>query len=144
MYNPEFWEIPLDHADLAKFSNESGIWFESGEDREDRYVWEDRGSRLVGRVYDSLSESLTPKQREAVILYFAHGKTQQEIADIMGISRRVVSQHLFGICRNGKQIGGAINKIRKICARRGLDIRLELFSMPARLGGSPSYMTSDA
>lgn len=144
MYNPEFWEVPLDHADLAKFSNESGIWFETREDREDRYIREDRVNHLVDKVYGVLSELLTPKQCQVVVLYFGHGKTQQEIADILGISRRVVSQHLFGICRNGKHIGGAVNKLRKVCAQRGLDIRAEAFGINPALKASPQYLTPDA
>lgn len=122
MYNPEFWEIPLDHADLAKFSNESALWFETGEDREDRYRWEDRNNILTDKLGGVFSEFLTPKQYEVVRLYFVQGKTQQEIADIIGISRRVVSQHLFGICRNGKHVGGAVNKLRKVCAQKGIEI----------------------
>ena len=64
--------------------------------------------------------ALTERQREALILYFLHQKTQEEVAQIMGISRRVVSQHLFGVCRGGKQVGGAIKKIRKLCREQGI------------------------
>jgi len=71
-------------------------------------------------MYDFLSQYLTQKQCEVVVLYFIYQKTQQEVAEILGISRRVVSQHLFGICRNGKQVGGAIKKLRKICDRYGI------------------------
>jgi DNA-binding CsgD family transcriptional regulator len=122
MYNPEFWEVPLDQVDLERFPNERGIWFETREDQEGRYAWEDRVNDLTDKLYGVLSEFLTPKQCEVVILYFGHQKTQQEIADILGISRRVVSQHLFGICRNGKHIGGAVNKLRKVCEKQGLAI----------------------
>lgn len=122
MFNPEFWEIQLEQFALEQFSNESGIWFETGIDQEDRYDREDRVSDLADQVYGFLSEFLTQKQTEVVILYFLYGKTQQEISEIIGISRRVVSQHLFGICRNGKHIGGAMNKLRKLCAQRGIDL----------------------
>lgn len=100
------------------------MWYETRADREDRYEWEDQINGLADRVHAILSEFLTRKQCEAVILYFLHQKTQQEIAEILGISRRVVSQHLFGICRNGKQIGGAINKLRKLCAQKGIDLAM--------------------
>jgi RNA polymerase sigma factor (sigma-70 family) len=70
---------------------------------------------LIGR-------SLTEKQRQVLFLYYLHQKTQEEVGQILGISRRVVSQHLFGICRRGKQVGGAINKIRKLCRQQGLSL----------------------
>ena len=131
MYNPEFWEIQFEQGDLEKFSNESGIWFETREDQEGRYKREDQVSDLADEIYGFLSEFLTQKQTEVVILYFLHKKTQQEIAEILGISRRVVSQHLFGICRNGKHIGGAVNKLRKLCAQR--DISLSRFDFDVLL-----------
>ena len=48
------------------------------------------------------------------MLYFLHDKTQEEVAEIMGINRRVVSQHLFGIRCNGRQVGGAIARLRTL------------------------------
>ncbi len=123
MYNPDFWEVQLDQADLEKIPNEAGLWFESGEDREQRYLWEDRVEDLAFRVVSVVSKSLTEKQREATLLYFCCKKTQREIAQIMGISRRVVSQHLFGITRNGKQVGGAVQKLRKLCRERGIAVQ---------------------
>ncbi len=123
MYNPEFWEIRLDQVDLERFPNEANIWYETGEDRAHRYRREDRVDELADALYDFLSLYLTRKQCEVVVLYFIYQKTQQEVAEILGISRRVVSQHLFGICRNGKHVGGAVNKLRKLCARHGIDFR---------------------
>lgn len=125
MYNPEFWEIRLDQVDLEQFPNEANIWYETGEDRVHRYQREDRVDELADAVYDFLSQYLTRKQCEVVVLYFIYQKTQQEVAEILGISRRVVSQHLFGICRDGKHIGGAVNKLRKMCARHGIDFQPE-------------------
>jgi|GEM_PF-687806 len=122
MYNPDFWEVRVDPADLEQFSNEAGAWFESGEEREARYRWEDRVQDVtphVMRVIDS--DTLTQRQREAVVLYFLHRKTQQEIAQILGVSRRVLSQHLFGISRNGKHVGGAVKKLRKRCTEQGVE-----------------------
>ncbi|MDE2847168.1 MAG: sigma-70 family RNA polymerase sigma factor [Gemmatimonadetes bacterium] len=123
MYNPEFWEIRLDQVDLEQYPNEANIWYETGEDRVHRYQREDRVDELADAVYDFLSQYLTQKQCEVVVLYFIYQKTQQETAEILGISRRVVSQHLFGICRGGKHIGGAVNKLRKLCARHGIDFQ---------------------
>jgi len=53
------------------------------------------------------------------MLYFLHDKTQEEVAEIMGINRLVVSQHLFGIRRNGRQVGGAPSPACGPCAGSG-------------------------
>lgn len=122
MYNPDFWEVVLDQSDLEQIPNERGIWFESPEDRDDRYRIEDRNLTVARSVYREVLGSLTQKQREAVTLYFEHGKTQQEISAILGMSRRVVSQHIFGITRNGKCVGGAVKKMRSQCRKSGIAI----------------------
>ena len=122
MYNPDFWEIQVDPAGLEKYPNEAGVWFETDEDQETRYRWEDQVQDLTPRVLEVITGALTDKQREAVVLYFLHRKTQQEIAQILGVSRRVLSQHLFGISRNGKHVGGAVKKLRKRCTEQGIQI----------------------
>ena len=123
MYNSDFWEVRLNQCELEKMSGEDGLWFESGDDRRLRYAWEDRVAEVTFRILEAVPGCLTEKQREATLLYFCHGKTQREIAGIMGISRRVVSQHLFGITRGGRQVGGAIRKLRKFCEDEGLGFR---------------------
>ena len=121
MYNPDFWEVRLEPHDLAQYPNESGIWFDDIiEEEPNRHPPTRPLHTLVNPIMDLIGQALTKKQREALLLYFMHDKTQEEIAEIMSISRRVVSQHLFGICRNGKQVGGAIKKIRKLCRERGI------------------------
>lgn len=120
MYHPDFWEVQLEQRELEKVPNEDGLWFESREDRRLRYMWEDRVAAAALRILAAVPGCLTEKQREATLLYFCHGKTQREIAEIMGISRRVVSQHLFGITRGGRKVGGAVRKLRKFCKDEGL------------------------
>ena len=123
MYNPDFWEVQIEQSDLEKMSSEVGLWFESNEDQKLRYEWEDRVGQLIPSLDTLIHRGLTQKQFEAMMLYFKFGKTQQEISEILGISRRVVSQHLFGITRNGKCVGGAVKKIQKLCKDQGLSIQ---------------------
>ncbi len=118
MFNPDFWEVRLDPEDLERFSNEASIWFNQTE--EERPARPAPLETLLNPVMDIIHNGLTDKQRQVLLLYYMHQKTQEEVAEIMGISRRVVSQHLFGICRDGKRVGGAITKIRKLCTRQGL------------------------
>ena len=77
MYNPEFWEIQLDQVDLEQYPNEANIWYETGEDRVHRYQREDRVDELADAVYDFLSQYLTQKQCEVVVLYFIYQKTNR-------------------------------------------------------------------
>ena len=122
MYNPDFWEVQFDQSDLEMMPDDVGLWYESPEDQHSRYDREDRVKRLIPQIDILLNRSLTQKQFEATVLYFKYGKTQREISEIMGISRRVVSQHLFGITRNGKSVGGAVKKLRKLCRKHGIVI----------------------
>lgn len=119
MFNPDFWEVQLDPADLERYSAAAGLWHEDDEDQRLRHHGRERTESLMPPVLD-LVDTLTQRQREAVMLYFLHDKTQEEVAEIMGINRRVVSQHLFGIRRNGRQVGGAIARLRTLCRKRGI------------------------
>jgi len=49
-------------------------------------------------------ESMTDKQREVFILYYQYGYTQQEIADIIGISQRAVNYRLEGAITHVKKV----------------------------------------
>ena len=122
MFNPDFWEVRLDPQDLDQYANEAGLWFEVSEDTQARLQPSPRLQRLLPPLMDLIGQALTEKQRQVLFLYYLHQKTQEEEGQILGISRRVVTQHLFGICRQGKQVGGALNKIRKLCRQRGLGI----------------------
>ena len=119
-FNPDFWEIPVDFDTLAEFDVSHAIWHETEEERESRWMREDRQEQFMPKLMDIIENELTPKQRQAIILYFFARKTQEEIGQIMGIPHQVVSQHIHGIRRNGKKIGGAIARIRKACERRGI------------------------
>ena len=122
MFNPDFWEVRLDPQDLDQYANEAGLWFEASEDTQARLQPSPRLQRLLPPLMDLIGQALTEKQRQVLFLYYLHQKTQEEVGQILGISRRVVSQHLFGICRQGKQVGGAVNKIRKLCRQQGLGL----------------------
>ena len=118
MYNPDFWEVQLDPVDLDRYPAEAGLWHETGNEQRQRH--ESTQRQVLSPVMDLVSTALTDRQREATLLYFLCEKTQEEVAEIMGISRRVVSQHIFGICRNGKRVGGAIGKLKKACRHFGI------------------------
>ncbi len=119
-FNSDFWEIPVPPEFFDQLTTEDYFWYRAPDDE---YMAARRAKRqaVLEQIRQIIAKELTERQTECIHLYFYKGKTQEEIGDILGISRRVVSQHLFGITRNGKQIGGAINKIRKVCRKLGIE-----------------------
>ena len=117
---PRFREILLDNNKLDKFPYESLFSYQSPEERQKQLQRESERKQILNIVLDIIESELTQLQRDCIKLYFLQEKTQAEVAEILGISRRVVSQHIYGIRRDGKRIGGAIKKIRKVCKKRGV------------------------
>lgn len=119
-FNPDFWEIPVPPDFFDQLTTEDYLWYRAPDDE---YTEARRAKRkaVLEQIRQIIAKELTERQTECIQLYFYKGKTQEEIGSILGISRRVVSQHLFGVTRNGKQIGGAINKIRKVCRKLGVE-----------------------
>ena len=62
-----------------------------GEDPETIYIRKETRREML--------ESMTEKQREVFILYYQYGYTQQEIADMLGISKQSVNERLEGSVR---------------------------------------------
>ncbi len=119
-FNPQFWEILVDPEILDQFSDEVLPWYEPTEARQYREKRHAERQVILTAIREIIDSSLTPIQKQCVEQYFFQQRTQEEIAQCLGISRRVVGQHLFGVRRSGKHVGGAINKIRKICCKRGI------------------------
>ena len=115
---PQFWEILLDNNELDKLPYKCLFSSESQEYPKNR-----ERKQILNLVLEIIESELTQRQRECIKLYFLQENTQAEVAEILGISRRVVSQHIYGICRDGKRIGGAIKKIKKVCKKRGICIK---------------------
>ena len=119
-FNPDFWEILVPSTYFHQLCNEDQIQYESPEHRELQLERRAKKETVLAQIREIIDEELTAIQRNCVMLYFFEGQTQERIASTLGISRRVVSQHLFGVKRKGKCVGGAINKLRKVCTKRGV------------------------
>lgn len=65
-------------------------------------------------VREAVANALTPKQREAVELFFFEGFSQSEIARRLGVSQQVVQKRLYGVRRRGVMIGGALPRLREV------------------------------
>jgi RNA polymerase sigma factor (sigma-70 family) len=119
-FDPRFWEILFPPGEMDNFSQEEAIWRETEAERESRYNKEDEKREIGPLIMEIIENDLTEMQRNCIKMYFLCGRTQQEVARELGISRRVVTQHIYGIHRRGKRVGGGIKKIRKICEERGI------------------------
>lgn len=121
-FDSTFWEILFAPGQLDKFSQDDAIWRETEEERKLRYEKEDRKREIAPLIMDIIENDLTEMQRSCIKLHFLRRRTREEIANTLGISRRVVTQHIYGIRRGGKRVGGGIKKIRKICEKRGISL----------------------
>ena len=92
-------------------------WYDYNHDARHRAEMTTIHQEIIPVIRRIIRIELTERQREVLTLSFFHGHTQEQIANELNISQPTVSQHLNGKKRNGKVIGGAIRKIRKVLRR---------------------------
>ena len=117
-FNPDFWEIPTGSRFIESVPADRALWFETEQDRTRRYAMQDFFDSVKPVVRGVIDSHLTSRQREVVRLYFLQGQTQEDIASTLNLSQSTVSRHLFGTVRNGKKVGGAVQKLRKVIERK--------------------------
>jgi predicted transcriptional regulator len=88
---------------------------------------------IIENIKNQIFPGLTSRQQQVIQLYFEYQLRQVQIAKILGISQSTVSQHISGKKRNGKKIGGSINKIRKTILQKSYCRRIS--------SSSPEYMS---
>jgi len=119
-FNPDFWEIPTDLRIIDRVASTQALWFETEVDRERRYAMKDFFEEVTPTVREIIAAKLTPRQREILSLYYFDGMTQEDIAAHLRVSQSTVSRHLFGTVRDGRKVGGAIPKLRKVIDKANL------------------------
>jgi RNA polymerase sigma factor (sigma-70 family) len=119
-FNPDFWEVTVSQESWQRFSTEDHLYYEEPGEVEKRHEQTERATALWPRVRAVMDNVLTARQREVLYLYFFEGLNQREIGQKLGISQQSVSEHLYGKTRNGRAVGGALRKLRKACAKRGV------------------------
>lgn len=116
-YNPDFWEIPTDLTTLDRVAATDGLYYETELDKQRRYALTTFFEEVAPVVRNLIDDTLTQRQQEVLKLYYYYGKTQEDIAVILNLSQSTVSRHLYGTVRDGKKVGGALTKLRKIIER---------------------------
>ena len=123
-YNPDFWEVSVSPDILESVLEAPDMLERLLVTPEESRAVQDRQlvkQQAVEVIRELIRTRLSPRQRRIVELYFYQEKTQQEIATELDINQQVVSKHLFGVLRDGRRVGGALKKLRKLCERTGVD-----------------------
>ena len=113
-FNPDFWEVSMSAQDLDRVASDRALWFETDEDRRRRYAMQEFYSAVKPTIMALVDSTLTCRQRDVVKLYFIYGKSQEDIAEELGLTQSTVSRHLFGTMRNGRKVGGALTKLKRL------------------------------
>ena len=113
-----FIEISIDPSLLNNFSNEEGMtaYFNSYATSEE---FQKLRIELVREIMDIIDNNLTKKQQEVIKMTYIEGKTQNEISFILGRHQTAIHKTLQGNIdynNDKKRYGGALKKIRKLCA----------------------------
>ncbi|KKN37882.1 hypothetical protein LCGC14_0758910 [marine sediment metagenome] len=111
-------EISIDPSLLNNFANEDSMesFLNSHACSEEFQVLK---NELLYEVMDIIENCLTDKQREVMKMTYLEGKTQNEISTELGKHQTTIHKILQGnIDYNNqkKRYGGALKKIRKLCA----------------------------
>jgi DNA-binding CsgD family transcriptional regulator len=117
-YQHKIIEITVDPAILNDFSVNNGLGAQLNLSKYSDEFY-DLKEQLMKEILRVVSDCLTKRQMEVVTLRLK-GKTQIQIADQLGIHQTTVHKLLMGnidYANGKKRYGGAIKKIKKICAR---------------------------
>ena len=113
-FNADFWEIPTKTEFLENLPSERALWYETDEDRERRWALQEFFQAVLPAVEELVRANLTKRQQQILRMYYFESMTQEDIAAALDLTQSTVSRHLFGTTRNGKKVGGAIPKLRKV------------------------------
>ena len=119
-FNPDFWEVTISHDSWSRFSSEQGLYYVDPDETEQLRKKIEHARKIMPLVRPIMDQLLTPRQRQVIELYFFAELNQRQIAQRLGVSQQTVNEHLNGKVRNGRNIGGALRKLKKECLLRGI------------------------
>ena len=136
-YQYKIVEVAFDQSKLNNFSEEKGI---SGVLTDNSYSEEllDLRERLLEEVYSVVNSEVLTDHQKKVLFMILMGKTQNEIAEHLGITQSAVHKALRGNLdyRNDKKrYGGIFKKLKKICKNNEKiqEILLEMESLRKKI-----------
>jgi hypothetical protein len=110
-----FREVSLAPEMLQQIGETRGMWDSEG--NVDEIL--DATEAIAARLHWIVANRLTARQREIVSLIYYDGLTQMQAAATLGLCQPTIHKTLHGnlhYSRGGSRYGGAIPKLRKLCA----------------------------
>lgn len=118
LYQHKIVEISFDQAKLNNFPTESGIGHVLATNEISEEIKELRET-LMDELYNVIHGDFLTDHQKKVLMMRLMGKTQNEIAEHLGITQSAVHKAMHGNIdykNNKKRYGGIVKKLRKICS----------------------------
>jgi len=116
-YQYKIVEVSFDASKLNNFSNENGIGNVLEENAlDDRVV--DLREELLGEIYDIINGDYLTEHQKKILFMRLMGKTQNEIAEHLGITQSSIHKAMHGNIdykNQKKRYGGIVKKLQKLC-----------------------------
>lgn len=117
-YQYKIVEVSFDQLNLNNFSTERGISSILRENQIDDEILKLR-EMLLDELYQIMFGDYLTSHQKKILFMRLEGKTQNEIADHLGITQSAVHKALHGNIdyqNDKKRYGGIIKKLKKICS----------------------------
>lgn len=116
-YQYKIVEVSFDSAKLNNFSNERGMSRVLMDNACDDRI-SDLKEELLDEIYDIVNGGLLTEHQKKILFMRLMGKTQNEIANHLGITQSAVHKAMHGNIdykNQKKRYGGIVKKLQKIC-----------------------------
>lgn len=117
LYQYKIVEISFEQNKLNNFPVERGIGHILSENETDDKI-DDLRENLLEELYDVVHSDFLTDHQKKILLMRLVGKTQNEIADHLGITQSAVHKAMHGNIdykNDKKRYGGIIKKLKKAC-----------------------------
>jgi len=117
LYQYKIVEISFDNAKLNNFSSERSIGHILASNKPDERINKLR-NELIEEIYEIINGGYLTEHQKIILLMRLTGKTQNNIAEHLGITQSAVHKAMHGNIdykNNKKRYGGIIKKLKKIC-----------------------------
>lgn len=116
-YQYKIVEISFDSSKLNNFSNERGMSQVLMDNACDERISELK-SELLNEIYEIVNGDYLTEHQKKILFMRLMGKTQNDIADHLGITQSAVHKAMHGNIdykNQKKRYGGIVKKLQKIC-----------------------------
>ena len=117
LYQYKIVEISFEQNKLNNFPNERGMGHILLENEPDSKINRLR-TELIDEIYDIISGGYLTKHQKKILMMRLMGKTQNEIAEHLGITQSAVHKAMHGNIdykNDKKRYGGIVKKLQKLC-----------------------------